>query len=85
MRHIFILAAELYLIDGYYPLNITEEEKSDETIVKAQCFYYKQLLLMIRYCYIIEQSFIGDTSHFDQNISGELYKNLMTRLRNKYV
>jgi hypothetical protein len=54
LRQIFVLAAELYLIDGYYPLNITEEEKSDEAIVKAQCFYYKQLLLMIRYCYIIE-------------------------------
>jgi hypothetical protein len=56
LREIFILAADLFLIDSYYPLNITEEEKSDEIIVKAQCFYYRQLLLMIRYCYLIDQT-----------------------------
>jgi hypothetical protein len=54
LRRIFILASDLFLIDGYYPLNVFEESKSDEAIVKAQCFYYKQLLLMIRYCYLIE-------------------------------
>jgi hypothetical protein len=64
LREIFILAAELFLIDGYYPLNITDK-LSDEAIVKAQCFYYKQLLLMIRYCYIKETS-NETTTQFDQ-------------------
>jgi len=72
LREIFILAADLFLIDGYYPLNVTEEEKSDEIIVNAQCFYYKQLLLMIRYCYLIEQTSMDDAS-FDQNLSAVQY------------
>jgi hypothetical protein len=72
LREIFILAADLFLIDGYYPLNVTEEEKSDEIIVNAQCFYYKQLLLMIRYCYLIGQTSMEDAS-FDQNLSDVQY------------
>ena len=44
------MCVEDYLIDGFYPMNITPEI-SDEAIEKAQCFYYKQLLLMIRFCF----------------------------------
>ena len=57
LRRIFVLSVDVFLIDGYYPMNITEKlsdgsivKVSDEAIVKAQCFYYKQLLLMIRFC-----------------------------------